>query len=142
MHFYRAIGSNSDTVEFWFSQRRNLVAAKRFLRKALKRHGHPKRIVIDGSQANREAVLSSDTTDRLRDRSNHKMKPIPIRQSRYLNTRIEQDHCAIKWRLRAILSARVILSGIEMVHMMRKGPAKFACNRQPSRAKQFDLLAA
>jgi putative transposase len=81
MHLYRAIGSNSDTVEFWFSERRNLVAAKRFLRKALKRHGHPKRIVIDGSQANREAVLSSDTTDRLRDRSNHKMKPIPIRQS-------------------------------------------------------------
>jgi putative transposase len=41
-----------------------------------------------------------------------------------------------------MLSARVILSGIEMVHMMRKGPAKYACNRQPSRAKQFDLLAA
>jgi transposase-like protein len=37
-------------VEFWFSEWRNLTAAKRFLRKALKRHGRPERIVIDGSQ--------------------------------------------------------------------------------------------
>jgi putative transposase len=39
-------------------------------------------------------------------------------------------------------SARVILSGIEMVHMMRKGQAKYACNQQLSIAAQFHLLAA
>ena len=39
-------------------------------------------------------------------------------------------------------SARVILGGIEMVHMMRKGEAKYACNRQLSLAEQFELLAA
>ena len=39
-------------------------------------------------------------------------------------------------------SARVILSGIEMVHMMRKQQAKYACNPQPSLAEQFHLLAA
>jgi transposase-like protein len=49
-YLYRAIDSNGDTVEFWFSERRNLTAAKRFLRKALKRHGRPERIVIDGSR--------------------------------------------------------------------------------------------
>jgi transposase-like protein len=43
-YLYRAIDSNGDTVEFWFSERRNLTAAKRFLRKALKRHGRPERI--------------------------------------------------------------------------------------------------
>ncbi len=57
MYLYRAIDSNGDTVEFWFSERRNLAAAKRFLRRALQRHGRPERIVIDGSQANREATL-------------------------------------------------------------------------------------
>src|SRR4051812_27514478 len=57
-YLYRAIDSNGDTVEFWFSERRNLTAAKRFLRKALKRHGRPERIVIDGSQTNREAIVS------------------------------------------------------------------------------------
>jgi len=49
MYLYRAIDSNGDTVEFRFSERRNLAAAKRFFARALKRHGRPERIVIDGS---------------------------------------------------------------------------------------------
>jgi transposase-like protein len=147
-YLYRAIDSNGDTVEFWFSERRDLNAAKRFLCEALKRHGRPERIVIDGSQTNREAILSCDTTDRLQDRSRRKLKAIQIRQSAYFNNRIEQDHRAVKRRIRPMLgfkslnSARAILGGIEMVHMMRKRQAKYACNPQPSLAEQFDLLAA
>ncbi len=148
MYLYRAVDGSGDTVDFWFSKRRNLTAAKRFLRKALKRHGRPERIVIDGSQTNREAILSCDTIDRLQDRSKRRLKPIRIRQSAYLNNRIEQDHRAIKRRVRPMLgfqsmvSARVILGGIEMIHMMRKGQAKYAYNPQSSLAEQFDLLAA
>jgi transposase-like protein len=146
-YLYRAIDSNGDTVEFWFGERRNLAAAKRFLRKALKRHGRPERIVIDGSQTNREAIRSCDTADRLQDRSRHQLKPIRIRRSAYLNNRIEQDHRAIKRRVRPMLglktmnSARVILGGIETVHMMRKQQAIYAGNPQPSLAEQFHLLA-
>jgi transposase-like protein len=148
MYLYRAIDSNGDTVEFYFSGRRNLTAAKQFLRKALKRHGRPKRVVIDGSQTNREAILSCDTTDRLQDRSRRELKPIRIRRSTYLNNRIEQDHRAIKRRVRPMLgfksmtSARAILGGIEMIHMIRKGQAKYAFNWKPSLAEQFRLLAA
>src|SRR5215212_5286581 len=144
MYLYRAIDSNGDTVEFWFSERRNLTAAKRFLRKALKRHGRPERIVIDGSQTNREAIISCDAESRLQDRSRRRLKPIKIRQSQYLNNRIEQDHRAVKRRVRSMLgfksaaSARVILSGIEMVHMMRKGQAKYACRSNLSLAEQFE----
>jgi putative transposase len=147
-YLYRAIDSNGDTVEFWFSERRNLAAAKRFLRKALNRHGRPERIVIDGSQTNREAILSCDAESRLQIRSSRQLTPIRIRQSAYLNTRIEQDHRAIKRRVRPMLgfktmnSARVILGGIEMVHMMRKQQAIYARNPQPSLAEQFHLLAA
>ncbi len=39
-------------------------------------------------------------------------------------------------------SARAILGGIELVHMMRKGLAKDAYNLQLSLAGQFDLIAA
>jgi putative transposase len=147
-YLYRAIDSNGDTIEFWFSERRDFTAAKRFLRKALKRHGRPERIVIDGSQTNREAILSCDTHDQLQHRTRRDLKPIRIRQNAYLNNLIEQDHRAIKRRIRPMLgfksasSARIILGGIEMVHMMRKQQAKYACNRQPSLAEQFDLLAA
>jgi putative transposase len=63
------------------------------------------------------------------------------------NNLIEQDHRAIKRRgpmlgFKSMDSARAILSGIEMVHMMRKQKAKYACNPQPSLAEQFNLLAA
>lgn len=148
MYLYRATDSNSDTVEFRFSERRNLTAAKRFLARALKRHGRPEQIVIDGSQTNREAILTCDTENRLKDRSRRKLKPICIRQSAYLNNRIEQDHRSIKRRIRPMLgfktisSARVILGGIEMFHMMRKGQATYARNPQLSLAEQFDRLAA
>ena len=41
----------------------------------LKRHGWPERIIIDGSQTNREAILSCDTVDRLQERSRRDLKP-------------------------------------------------------------------
>jgi putative transposase len=39
-------------------------------------------------------------------------------------------------------SARVILGGIEMVHMMRKQQAIYAGKPQPSLAEQLERLAA
>jgi DDE domain len=71
-----------------------------------------------------------------------------IRQSQYLNNRIEQDHRAVKRRVRSMLgfksadSARMILGGIELIHMMRKQQAKYACRQQLPLAEQFHLLAA
>ena len=38
MYLYRAIDSLGDTVEFFFSEHRDLLAAKRFLRKTLEHH--------------------------------------------------------------------------------------------------------
>jgi putative transposase len=148
MYLYRAIDSVGDTVEFFFSEHRDLPAAKRFLRKALQHHGRPDRIVIDGSQTNYEAIRSCDAESRLRDRLRRALKPIRIRKSQYLNNRIEQDHRRIKRRVRpmigfkSVASAEIILSGIEMVHMMRKRQARFAYNPSPSIAEQFEILAA
>jgi putative transposase len=39
-------------------------------------------------------------------------------------------------------TAATILSGIELVHMMRKRQARFAFNPNPSLAEQFAVLAA
>lgn len=122
MYLYRAIDSVGDTVEFWFSEHRDLPAAKRFLRKALQRHNRPDRIVIDGSQTNWEAITSCDAESRLRGRSRRALKAIRIRKSQYLNNRIEQDHRRIKRRVRPMLgfkslaAAAVTLAGIEMAH--------------------------
>jgi transposase-like protein len=84
---HRSVG---DTVEFWFSEHRNLPAAECFLRKASARHGRPDRIVIDGSQTNREAIISCDAENCLQDRSRRALKPksvqsrTPIRSGEYL----------------------------------------------------------
>lgn len=101
-----------------------------------------------GSQTNHEAIISCDTINRLQDRSRRRLKPIEIRKSKYLNNRIEQDHQRIKRRIRPMpgfkspASAAIILSGIEMVHMMRKRQARCAFNPNPSLVEQFAILAA
>jgi transposase-like protein len=43
---------------------------------------------------------------------------------------------------KAMSTALVILDGIEMIHMMRKGQAKYACNSDLSLVEQFEQLAA
>jgi putative transposase len=146
LYLYRAINGLGDTVEFFLSKHRDLLAAKRFIRKAMKRHGRPERIVIDGSHTNREAIIACDTESRLQDRSPRPLRPIRIRQNQYLN-RVEQDHRRIKRRVRSMLgfqsttTAATILSGIEMIHMMRKRQACYGHNPAPSVAEQFEMLA-
>jgi transposase-like protein len=138
--FIRAIDSVGDTVEFRFSEHRDLTAAMRFFNNALDHHGRPDRVVIDGSQTNREAC---DTTLRLRSETKGISKPVTIRTSKYLNNRIEQDHRRIKHRTRPMLgfkspiTARIILSGIELIHMMPKRQARFSFNPNPSLASSL-----
>ncbi len=127
-YLYRAIDDYGDTVEFYFTANRDLQAAKRFLRKALARHGKPERITIDGSQTNRMAIMQCDAENRLRRAGG----PIAIRSSKYMNNAIEQDHRRVKRRIRSMLgfkseaAARTTLAGIELVHMMRKQQGVFA----------------
>jgi len=147
MYLYRAVDSSGDTVEFWLSEHRDLSAAKRFFRKAFAWHGRPERIIIDSRQTNREAIISCDTINRLQDRSCSRLEAVRIRQSQHLNNRIEQDHRRIKRGVRPMLgfesfaSATATLSGIEMLHMMRKRQARYPSNPNPPLAEQFAILA-
>jgi putative transposase len=72
--------------------------------------------------------------------------PIMIRQVKYLNNIVEQDHRAIKRITRPMLgfksfrAARAILAGIELMHMIRKN--KFMLKGEGmSFADQFYALA-
>ncbi len=143
-YLYRAIDDYGDTVEFYFTANRDLQAAKRFLRKALARHGKPERITIDGSQTNRMAIMQCDAENRLRRAGG----PIAIRSRKYMNNAIEQDHRRVKRRIRSMLgfkseaAARTTLAGIELVHMMRKQQGVFATAKAPSLKRQFAELVA
>ncbi|GAA5623391.1 IS6 family transposase [Brucella pseudogrignonensis] len=144
LYLYRAIDSNGDTVEFYFSKHRDLTAAKRFIRKALARHGRPARIAIDGSETNRIAIVQCDAESRLSQTG----KPIAIRCSEYMNNTIERDHRRIKRRTRSMLgfksetAAGITLAGIELIHMMRKQQCIFEYQKALSIKQQFEVLAA
>jgi putative transposase len=73
--------------------------------------------------------------------------PIEVRQIKYLNNLIEQDHRAIKRMTKPMLnfksfrSARNVLAGIELMHMIRKGQFKSAGHSKLSFAEQIYALA-
>ncbi|MER8792471.1 transposase [Mesorhizobium sp. M0983] len=143
MYLYRAIDSVGDTLEFFFSEHHDLPAAKRFLRKALAHHGRPNRIVVDGSQTNvrqsfpaiLKAVCGSD-------RSNHRPISARANTSTTGSNRITFASSAAFDPCKSIKNAQITLSGIELVHMMRKRQTRFAYNPSPSIAEQFEMLTA
>ena len=74
--------------------------------------------------------------------------PITIRQVKYLNNVVEQDHRAIKRITRTMLGfknfqcARVILSGVELMHMIKNGQMKCQGETPLSPAQQFYSLVS
>lgn len=67
------------------------AAALRFFRKAIRQHGVPEVVIIDKSGANTAALatLNAGKPDE---------ETITVRQSKYLNNLVEQDHRNIKRR--------------------------------------------
>jgi transposase-like protein len=117
-YLYRAVDKAGATVDFLLTVRRDRKAALGFLRKAIRHNAPPEKITIDKSGANKPAIESHNTE--------HKVG-IEIRQVKYLNNIVEQDHRATKRLVRSMLrfksywSAAVTLTGIELMHMTRKG---------------------
>ena len=70
-----------------------------------------------------------------------------MRQSRYLNNLVEQDHHAAKRVVRPMLGiksiqcARDIIAGIETLHMIKKAQLDFVKDRTSSAAYKFCSLA-
>jgi len=70
-----------------------------------------------------------------------------MRQNKYLNNIVEQDHRAIKRIIRpmhgfkSFWSARILIPGIETMHMIRKGQLDCLEGSTMSAARQFYSLA-
>ena len=135
-YLYRAVDKAGKTADFLLTAKRDRKAALRFLCKAIGQHGQPGKITIDQSDANTAAIESYNSENDTE---------IELRQSKYLNNVVEQDHRAIKRQVRPMMwfksfwSAAVALAGIELMHMIRKGQLKAAGRLCP--AQQFYALA-
>ncbi|WP_142317688.1 IS6 family transposase, partial [Bacillus pseudomycoides] len=122
MYLYRTVDSKGNTIDFYLSKARNHKAAERFFKKSLQSFhiSKPRVVTVDKNPAYPIAV------EELR---KEKKMPlgIQLRQVKYLNNIVEQDHRFIKRRVLPMLgfksfcTATSILAGVEAMHMVKKG---------------------
>jgi len=121
-YLYRAVDSLGQTIDFLLSVRRDAAAAKRFLRKALAQPHtvNPRTITVDKNPAYPRAAADMKRAGQL-------WRFSRLRQCKYLNNIVEQDHRRIKRLVRpglgfgGVRTARPTLAGYEVMAMIRKG---------------------
>lgn len=121
-YLYRAVDSQGNTLDFLLCAKRDASAAERFLRKTLKAaHTQEPRVInVDKNAAYPPAVDDLKADEQLPETTE-------LRQVKYLNNRVEQDHRFIKRLTKPAMgfgsfnTARRTLRGIEAMNMVRKG---------------------
>ena len=138
-YLYRAVDKQGHTIDFLLAEYRDEPAALRFLTQAIRRHGVPETITIDGSEASAAAIRRYNQAHGT---------TIIIRQVRYLNNVVEQDHRAVKRITRPMLgfksfdAAQSTVAGIELMHRLRTGQLESGREVGLTAAEQFYSLAA
>jgi len=118
VYLYRAVDSLGNIIEFLLIEKRDLAAAKAFFQKAFRSSCRPDKVNIDKSGSNIAALKALNKSQ---------PKTIEIRQNKYLNNIIEQEHRFIKKKTKPMLgfknliSAENTLAGMECIRMIQKG---------------------
>ena len=137
-YLYRAVDKEGNTVDFLLTKRRQKMLAQKFFNKAIGNNGRPRVVNIDKSGTNKMAIWVVN-------RRAVSVKKIKIRQCKYLNNIVEQDHRNIKRRIgiatgfKEFESAQRTLSGIEVVSVIKKNQIK---NSRSTTFKTFISLVA
>ena len=137
-YLYRAVDKRGKTVDFLLTAKRDMAAAMRFFDKAMGANSEPDKVAMDKSGANKAAVDAINTGRDV---------PIVVRQVKYLNNIVEQDHRAIKRIVRPMLGfksfrcASILIAGIETMHMIKKGQLDRPNAQASTAASQFYSLA-
>ena len=107
----------------WISRTRDITAAKAFFRKALKRHGQPRTITLNGFEPSHSALRRMGMQNEFNFRWANAVK---IRSCQFLNNIVEQEHRRIQARVQPMLgfkkfyNARRVLIGIEFMQKIHK----------------------
>ncbi len=121
-YLYRAVDSQGNTLDFLLTAKRDALAAKRFFRKTLKaiHTSTPRVITVDKNPAYPKAIKELKAAKKL-------PEEVKLRQSKYLNNIVEQDHRGIKRLVKpgmgfgSFNTARRTIRGYEIMNMVRKG---------------------
>ncbi len=125
-YLYRAVDSTGQTIHFLLTAKRDAAAAKRFFRRVFRSFCNPipRVINVDKNPAYPAAIRALKREGTLPRR-------VRLRQCKYLNNIVEQDHRSVKKRTwlskgkGSFRSAWRTLEGIETVNMIRKGRVKW-----------------
>jgi len=137
-YLYRAIDSTGATIDFLLSALRDAAAARRLFRKALADPSHPQPRVINTDKARLYCSAIADVKEEGTLRRCCRHRPV-----QYLNNIMEQDHRAIKRRVkskqsfREFQAARRTIEGYEAMHMIRKGQARWVGGDDVRQQNQF-----
>ena len=121
-YLYRAVDSQGNTLDFLLTAKRDALAAKRFFRKMLKaiHTSTPRVITVDKNPAYPKAIKELKAAKKL-------PEIVKLRQIKYLNNIVEQDHRGIKRLVKpgmgfgSFNTARRTIRGYEIMNMVRKG---------------------
>ena len=121
-YLYRAVDSQGNTLDFLLSAKRDARAAERFFSKMLNAsHTQAPRVInVDKNAAYPPAIKQLKADEQLPETTE-------LRQVKYLNNRVEQDHRFIKRLTKpgmgfgSFNTARRTLRGFEAMNMIRKG---------------------
>ena len=124
-YLYRAVDSRGQTIDFLLSAKRDAASARRFFRKAMGQPHtlNPRTITVDKNAAYPKAATEMKAADAL-------WRFSRLRQCKYLNNVVEQDHRRIRRLLRpgmglgGFWTARQTLAGFEAMAMIRKGQVR------------------
>ena len=114
------------------------MSAQKFLNKAIGNNGDPKVVNIDKSGSNKSALRAVN-------KRSLRFRKIKVRQCKYLNNIVEQDHRRVKRRIvnytgfKEFESAQRTLAGIEVVNVILKNQI---INSKGSTFRIFLSLAA
>ncbi|WP_052389876.1 IS6 family transposase [Belnapia moabensis] len=123
-YLYRAVDSSGQTIDFLLAAHRDAAAAKRFFRKAL---GQPHTVTPHTFTVDKNPAYPRALAEMKKDGVLSRF--VGLRQSKYLNNIVEQDHCRVKRLIRpglgfgSMCTARRTLAGYEAMGMIRKGQA-------------------
>jgi transposase, IS6 family len=136
-YLYRAVDSTGNTLDFLLTAKRDAKAAKRFLRNILKaiHTSSPRVITVDKNPAYPKAIKELKAAKKL-------PEGVLLRQIKYLNNIVEQDHRGIKRLVKSGMgfgsfnTARLTLRGYEVMNMIRSGKFAGGCAcRKPFQEK-------
>ena len=146
VYLYRAVDKEGQTVDFMLSEKRDEPAARAFFEKAIGYNGLPEKVSIDKSGANKAGIDAINLKLALLCLLGFMFVQLTVRQIKYLNNIVEQDHRFIKKitkpmkGFKAFHSAEATLSGVELHHMLRKHQHQNSDNI--TIFEQFNTLAA